>query len=94
MPERPRRPRSSRAVRTPPKERQQERAASAARRPSCVGAVGSRPGPRRATPAQATTPPRERIPGVQKVRQGIVVSDKADKTITVRIDLARRHRRY
>ncbi len=32
--------------------------------------------------------------GVRKVRQGIVVSDKADKTITVRIDTARRHRRY
>jgi len=40
------------------------------------------------------TPPRERVPGVQKVRQGVVVSDKADKTITVRIDVARRHRRY
>jgi small subunit ribosomal protein S17 len=32
--------------------------------------------------------------GHQKVRQGIVVSDKADKTIVVRIDVARRHRRY
>lgn len=41
-----------------------------------------------------TTPPRERVPGVQKTRQGVVVSDKADKTITVRIDVARRHRRY
>jgi small subunit ribosomal protein S17 len=40
------------------------------------------------------TPPREHVPGVQKVRQGVVVSDKADKTITVRIDVARRHRRY
>ncbi|HET8821328.1 MAG TPA: 30S ribosomal protein S17 [Thermoleophilaceae bacterium] len=29
-----------------------------------------------------------------KVRQGIVVSDKADKTITVRIDTARQHRMY
>ena len=28
------------------------------------------------------------------MRQGIVVSDKAEKTITVRIDIARRHRRY
>ena len=28
------------------------------------------------------------------MRQGIVVSDKADKTITVRIDTARQHRRY
>ena len=42
----------------------------------------------------AATPPREHAPGVQKVRQGVVVSDKADKTITVRIDTARRHRRY
>ena len=40
------------------------------------------------------TPPREHVAGVQKVRQGVVVSDKADKTITVRIDTARRHRRY
>ena len=28
------------------------------------------------------------------MRQGIVVSDKADKTITVRIDVTRRHRVY
>jgi small subunit ribosomal protein S17 len=42
----------------------------------------------------AETPPREHAPGVQKIRQGIVVSDRADKTITVRIDTARRHRRY
>jgi small subunit ribosomal protein S17 len=28
------------------------------------------------------------------VRQGVVVSAKPDKTITVRIDVARRHRRY
>jgi small subunit ribosomal protein S17 len=40
------------------------------------------------------TSPREHVAGVQKVRQGVVVSDKADKTITVRIDTARRHRRY
>jgi small subunit ribosomal protein S17 len=41
-----------------------------------------------------TTPPREHGPGRQKSRQGVVVSDKADKTITVRIDVTRRHRRY
>ncbi|HEX2160600.1 MAG TPA: 30S ribosomal protein S17 [Thermoleophilaceae bacterium] len=28
------------------------------------------------------------------MRQGVVVSDKADKTITVRIDVARPHRTY
>lgn len=32
--------------------------------------------------------------GRAKTRQGIVVSDKANKTITVRIDMARRHRTY
>jgi small subunit ribosomal protein S17 len=47
-----------------------------------------------ASPSGEPTPPREHGAGVQKVRQGIVVSDKADKTITVRIDVARRHRRY
>ena len=44
--------------------------------------------------SRTATPPREHVVGQQKVRQGIVVSDKADKTITVRIDVARRHRRY
>jgi small subunit ribosomal protein S17 len=42
----------------------------------------------------AVTPPRDRVAGNLKERQGVVVSDKADKTITVRIDLARRHRKY
>jgi small subunit ribosomal protein S17 len=46
-----------------------------------------------ATPSP-TTAPVAREEGARKVRQGIVVSDKADKTITVRIDVARRHRRY
>jgi small subunit ribosomal protein S17 len=40
------------------------------------------------------TPPREHGPGSPQVRMGKVVSDKADKTITVRIDIAKRHRRY
>jgi len=43
---------------------------------------------------RAETPAREHVVGVQKTRQGVVVSDKADKTITVRIDVARRHRKY
>jgi small subunit ribosomal protein S17 len=34
------------------------------------------------------------VAGNQKVRQGVVVSDKADKTITVRIDVTRRHPKY
>jgi small subunit ribosomal protein S17 len=48
----------------------------------------------KAAPRGQPTPPREHGEGRQKVRQGVVVSDKADKTITVRIDVARRHRRY
>jgi small subunit ribosomal protein S17 len=45
-------------------------------------------GPRQGTPVA------EREPGRKRVRQGIVVSDKADKTITVKIDIARPHRIY
>jgi small subunit ribosomal protein S17 len=43
---------------------------------------------------QKTESPVEHGPGRPKVRQGLVISDKADKTITVRIESARRHRRY
>jgi small subunit ribosomal protein S17 len=45
-------------------------------------------------PAAEATAPKEHGPGRPKTRTGIVVSDKADKTITVRIEDARRHRRY
>jgi small subunit ribosomal protein S17 len=44
-------------------------------------------------PAVATAP-REHGPGRPKERQGVVVSAKPDKTITVRIDTTRRHRTY
>jgi len=44
--------------------------------------------------AEALAPVHAPVEGKRKVRQGIVVSDKAEKTITVRIDVARRHRRY
>jgi small subunit ribosomal protein S17 len=40
------------------------------------------------------TPPAEKEANAAKVRQGIVVSSKGDKSITVRIDIARRHRTY
>ncbi len=49
---------------------------------------------RAAQPAAEPLPPVEQVSGTQKVRQGVVVSDRADKTITVRIDMVRRHRRY
>jgi small subunit ribosomal protein S17 len=45
--------------------------------------------------AAPSTPPAEAAAtGRLKVRQGVVVSDGADKTITVRIDVARQHRMY
>jgi len=48
-----------------------------------------------AGPAKAPTPPAPgQGRGRPRVRQGIVVSDRADKTITVRIDVARQHRTY
>ncbi len=40
------------------------------------------------------TPPAEHDANASKVRQGIVVSNKGDKSITVRIDIARRHPTY
>ena len=40
------------------------------------------------------TPVAERDANAPKVRQGVVVSDKGDKSITVRIEIARRHRTY
>jgi small subunit ribosomal protein S17 len=46
-------------------------------------------GPRADAPA-----PEAKSTGIRKVRQGVVVSDKADKTITVRIDVVRQHRMY
>jgi small subunit ribosomal protein S17 len=51
---------------------------------------------RAATAGTAPPPPpaAEHGPGRPKVRQGKVVSAKADKTIVVRVDTARRHRMY
>jgi small subunit ribosomal protein S17 len=63
--------------------RLQERGKRTARRESATTA-----------PVKELAPVHAPVEGKRSVRQGIVVSDKADKTITVRIDFARRHRRY
>ncbi|HZL20134.1 MAG TPA: 30S ribosomal protein S17 [Polyangia bacterium] len=63
--------------------RLQERTKRAARRESTTTG-----------PVEDLAPVHAVVEGRRSVRQGIVVSDKADKTITVRIDFARRHRRY
>jgi small subunit ribosomal protein S17 len=48
----------------------------------------------RADAPPAEQPTHEHGPGRPKTRQGVVVSAKPDKTITVRIDVTRRHRQY
>ena len=78
-----------------PEERQAERDAARKAKAARRGAARARARERgKAAHTGEATPPREHGEGRQKVRQGVVVSDKADKTITVRIDVARRHRRY
>jgi small subunit ribosomal protein S17 len=85
-----RRARKARA--SSPEERKAERVAerkrkSELRRKQRAAAKAGR------TPGTGT-PPAERESNAAKVRQGIVVSSKGDKSITVRIDIARRHRTY
>ncbi len=55
----------------------------------------SRRAKRGAASPGAGTPPAERTgTGSPRERQGVVISDKGDKTISVRIDIARQHRTY
>jgi small subunit ribosomal protein S17 len=77
-------------------ERSGERSAKAVRRRARRVKERARASDRRrnAPAPEPLAPVHARVEGVPKVRQGIVVSNKADKTITVRIDVARRHRRY
>src|SRR4051794_18646438 len=76
-------------------EREQRRARNAkARR-----AYRAKQKAKRAEGGQAAAPARapearEHGPGRPKERRGVVVSSKADKTITVGIDVTRRHRVY
>jgi small subunit ribosomal protein S17 len=77
-------------------ERLEERRRKAARRRTYRAHVKSKRAEAPAAPAAEEAPAlHPDVPkGKRKVRQGVVVSNKADKTITVRIDLARRHRMY
>jgi small subunit ribosomal protein S17 len=90
-----RRQASARPARTP-EERQADR--DAERRRKAAARRRRRPRERERAKARRAgapeAPPREHGPGRAKTRQGVVTSDRADKTITVRIDVARRHRRY
>jgi small subunit ribosomal protein S17 len=85
---------SKRPSRTP-EERQAERVEERARKARLRRTRRLKEREARKAEPKATPPAAvERPEGRKKVRQGIVVSDKADKTITVRVDAARRHRRY
>ena len=72
-------------------ERAEERAVKARHRRAYRGKERER---RRSEPRGEAPTPEPRETGRPKVRQGVVVSDRADKTITVRIDIARPHRMY
>jgi small subunit ribosomal protein S17 len=100
--ERRRRGRDSKAAKSPVRgarsaeERHEDRTADRRRKAVVrrAGRLHARAKARAGEHASEATPPREHEPGRPKSRQGVVTSDRADKTITVRIDLARRHRRY
>jgi small subunit ribosomal protein S17 len=49
---------------------------------------------RKAAPAPEADQAPGHGPGRPKVRQGVVVSEKGEKTITVAIDVVKRHKRY
>jgi small subunit ribosomal protein S17 len=76
-------------------ERREERKRKAAQRTRYRARLKTKRAERRAAePAQEPDHAPEHGPGRAKVRTGLVVSDKADKTIVVRIDYQRRHKRY
>jgi small subunit ribosomal protein S17 len=78
-----------------PEERAEVRAAKAvARRRRRLQEREKAKANRPAEPVADIAPRDEAGTGKPKVRQGVVTSDKGDKTITVRIDDARRHRKY
>jgi small subunit ribosomal protein S17 len=88
--------RSRRPGEARPQQAPSERAAARAERRAQTRKVrGSyRRKARQKSEAGTGTPAADRRSVARKMRQGTVVSDKADKTITVRIDVARRHPVY
>jgi small subunit ribosomal protein S17 len=76
-------------------ERRERRAAVAKQRRAYRQRLKTKQGEvRKAAPAREADQAPEHGPGRAKTRQGIVVSEKGEKTITVQIDLVRRHKRY
>jgi small subunit ribosomal protein S17 len=94
-----RRSRSSHTGEARPQQSIEERAAARAeerrRKATHRRAYRLKQREKRAGQPHAEAPPaEERVAGRLKIRQGVVVSDKANKTITVRIDVASPHRKY
>src|SRR5438067_1758685 len=83
-------PETASASEAPPTPESETEAASDASASEADAPSGSEP----ATAAEPLSARREKHPGRQKTRQGVVVSDKATKTIVVRIDVTRRHPFY
>ena len=80
-----------------PEERAQERAEARAARARARRAYRQKQREKRSASPRPAVPQqegKEHGPGRARVRQGVVVSAKPDKTITVRIDVTRRHREY
>src|SRR3954447_26587223 len=75
-----------------PEEREAERRRKAAQRRTYRERLKARRAEQPRTEQPVVEGPEKT--GHRKVRLGVVVSDGADKTIVVRIDIARRHRRY
>jgi small subunit ribosomal protein S17 len=90
--QRSRRPQEAKPALTPEEraaQRREGRKAKAAERRTERAAAKTKKGE-----SKTGTPPAERDSNAAKVRQGIVVSNKGEKSITVRIDFARRHPTY
>jgi small subunit ribosomal protein S17 len=75
-----------------PEERIAQRAQ--ARKLKAVSRRKERAAAKQGKTAGTGTPPAEKDAVAAKTRQGIVVSNKGEKSITVRIDIARRHPTY
>ncbi len=80
------RPQQSPEERATARAEARKRAAAERRKERAVAKAKKTPG--------TGTPPAEKDANAAKVRQGIVVSDKGQKSIVVRIDTARRHPTY
>jgi small subunit ribosomal protein S17 len=88
--------RSRRPSEAGPQQSPEDRAGARgeARKQAARGRSGYRAKRRTKGEAGTGTPPAERRSAGRKTRQGRVVSSKPDKTITVQIEVARRHPQY